>query len=77
MAVQDLEPMKPAVDALAITTWVGTLMGMLPHIASFLTIVWMTIRIWESRTANTARVKVFKFIHGMRERFANRNADKD
>lgn len=57
MALQQLEPVKPVVDTLSVTTLVGTLFGLLPHIASILTIVWMLIRIWETATVQAVRKK--------------------
>lgn len=44
------ETMKHVGDAAAVVVTVGTFTSFLPPIASFLTIVWMTIRILESRT---------------------------
>lgn len=44
------EDIKHAVDGVSVGTLVATLVGWLPHIASFLTIVWVAIRIWESET---------------------------
>lgn len=41
---------KAMADALSITTLLGTLAGMLPHIAALLTIIWTGIRIYETAT---------------------------
>ena len=44
------EQAKVAVDALAVTTTVSTLMGWLPAVAAILSIVWTVIRISETTT---------------------------
>lgn len=44
------ESAKHLLDALSIGTMLGTLFQMLPNIAALLTIVWTTIRIFESAT---------------------------
>ena len=44
------EEAKVAVDALAVTTTVSTLMGWLPAVAAALSIVWTVIRILETDT---------------------------
>lgn len=41
---------KHLIDALSITTLLGTLAQMLPHIAAGLTIIWTAIRIVETQT---------------------------
>ena len=41
---------KHLVDALSLTTLLGTLTQMLPHIAAGLTIVWTALRIFETAT---------------------------
>ncbi len=41
---------KYAIDLLSITTLLGTLAQMLPHVAAILTIIWTAIRIYETRT---------------------------
>ena len=41
---------KHLADALSITTLLGTLAQMLPHIAAILTIIWTAIRILETKT---------------------------
>ena len=38
------------VDALSVATVLGTLVDMLPSIAAVFTIVWTSIRIWETDT---------------------------
>lgn len=44
------ENTKHLVDSASIATVVGTLAGILPAIAAIFTIVWTTIRIYESNT---------------------------
>lgn len=44
------EELKTAVDAAAVSSTIAALAGWLPPIASALTIVWLSIRIWESET---------------------------
>jgi hypothetical protein len=44
------EEVKTAIDGLAVTGTVATMAGWLPPLASALTIVWLSIRIWESDT---------------------------
>ena len=44
------EEAKVAVDALAVTTTVSTLMGWLPAVAAALSIIWTVIRIFETET---------------------------
>lgn len=44
------EGVKHVADALSVTTMLGTLFQMLPNIAALLTIVWTTLRIYESGT---------------------------
>ena len=44
------EEEKNAVDALAVTTTVSTLMGWLPAVAAALSIVWTVVRIFETNT---------------------------
>jgi TctA family transporter len=44
------ESAKHVVDALSIGTVVGTLAGVLPSIAAIFTIVWTSIRIYETDT---------------------------
>ena len=41
---------KHLIDILSITTLLGTLAQMLPHVAALLTIVWTCIRIYETDT---------------------------
>ena len=50
------EEAKAAVDALAVTTTVSTLMGWLPAVAAALSIIWTIIRIIETETVQ----KLFK-----------------
>ena len=44
------ESSKHIVDALSVVTVLGTLVEMLPSIAAVFTIVWTSIRIWETDT---------------------------
>ena len=44
------ESTKHIVDALSVATVLGTLVEMLPSIAAVFTIVWTSIRIWETDT---------------------------
>ncbi len=44
------ESTKHVVDALSVVTVLGTLVEMLPSIAAVFTIVWTSIRIWETDT---------------------------
>ncbi len=44
------ENSKHVVDALSVFTVLGTLVEMLPSIAAVFTIVWTSIRIWETET---------------------------
>ena len=41
---------KHLIDTASVATVVGTIAGMLPAIAAIFTIVWTSIRIYESRT---------------------------
>ena len=44
------EQAKLVTDALSIATVVGTLVDVLPALAALFTIVWTSIRIWETKT---------------------------
>jgi hypothetical protein len=44
------ESTKHLLDATSIFTAVGTMLSWLPHLASLFTIVWLGIRIWETKT---------------------------
>tara|TARA_R100000988_G_scaffold45919_1_gene22633 strand:- start:988 stop:1227 length:240 start_codon:yes stop_codon:yes gene_type:complete len=44
------ESTKHLLDATSIFTAVGTMLSWLPHMASLFTIIWMGIRIWETKT---------------------------
>ena len=50
------EEAKTVIDGLAVTGTVATMAGWLPPLASALTIIWLSIRIWESPTVQ----KIFK-----------------
>jgi len=47
------EPLKIAGDVVSVTTVVGTLAGILPSIAAVFTIVWTSIRIYETETVQS------------------------
>lgn len=47
---QTPDGLKFALDALSITTLLGTLTQMLPQIAAILTIIWTALRIFETQT---------------------------
>lgn len=44
------EPLKHAADAASLATVLGTLMQFLPPIAALVSIVWTSIRIYETKT---------------------------
>jgi len=44
------EEVKSIVDAVAVTGGVASLAGWLPDVAALVTIIWLSIRIWESDT---------------------------
>ena len=51
MRYEDLdETTRAGLDALSVLTVVGTLIDMLPSIAAVVTIVWTSIRIYETNT---------------------------
>ena len=47
---ENTETIKHVVDGLSIITVLGTLADMLPSVAAVFTIVWTSIRIWETDT---------------------------
>jgi hypothetical protein len=47
---QTPDGIKLALDMLSITTLLGTLTQMLPHVAAILTIIWTALRIFETQT---------------------------
>mgnify|MGYP001180119952 CR=1 FL=1 len=47
------EEAKTVVDGLAVSGTVATMAGWLPPLASALTIIWLSIRIWESETVQS------------------------
>lgn len=51
--VDNHETAKTIGDVLSITTVVGTLAQVLPSIAAIFTIVWTTIRIYETKTVQS------------------------
>ena len=50
------EEAKTIVDSIAVGGTVATLAGWLPSVASLFTIIWLSLRIWESDTVK----KLFK-----------------
>jgi hypothetical protein len=44
------EEVKTIIDGLAVGGGIATIAGWLPDLTALLTIVWLTIRIWESPT---------------------------
>jgi len=48
--MHDHETAKNIVDALSIGAVVGTLAGWLPAVAAMLSIIWTTLRIYETKT---------------------------
>jgi len=44
------ETAKQFIDALSLITVVGTLIDMLPSLSAVLSIIWVGIRIWETKT---------------------------
>jgi hypothetical protein len=44
------EDAKAAIDVVAVTTTVSTLMGWIPALAAALSIIWTVIRIFETKT---------------------------
>tara|TARA_R100001594_G_scaffold142700_1_gene189849 strand:+ start:97 stop:255 length:159 start_codon:yes stop_codon:yes gene_type:complete len=46
---------KPVIDGVAIVGGVGSWLSLLPDIAAVFTIVWLSIRIWESKTVREWR----------------------
>jgi len=51
--VDNHETAKTIGDVLSITTVIGTLAQVLPSIAAIFTIVWTTIRIYETKTVQS------------------------
>jgi len=47
---ENTETIKHVIDGLSIITVIGTLADMLPSVAAVFTIVWTSIRIWETKT---------------------------
>ena len=45
-----MEQSKTVMDGLSISTMIAALVGWLPAVAAFLTIIWTAIRIWETKT---------------------------
>jgi len=56
------ESTKHLLDATSIFTAVGTMLSWLPHMASLFTILWMGIRIWETKTVQRMRSNKAKAI---------------
>lgn len=51
---------KHVVDLVSISATLGALIGWLPSVAAFLTIIWTAIRIYETRTIQTILRKLRK-----------------
>lgn len=47
---QNPEPVKHIIDMASIGALVATFFGWLPHVTAMLTLVWMCIRIYETKT---------------------------
>ena len=47
--------MKEVRETISVATGVGALAGLLPAVAALLTIVWTSIRIWETDTVKNLR----------------------
>ena len=54
------EEAKTIVDGLAVGGGIATIAGWLPDVAALLTIVWLSIRIWESSTMQKIANRVEK-----------------
>ena len=50
MQIMADEGLKQVADTVSVAPGVGALAGVLPAISALLTIVWMSIRIWETDT---------------------------
>lgn len=50
MQIMADEGLKQVADTVSVATGVGALAGVLPAVSALLTIVWMSIRIWETDT---------------------------
>jgi hypothetical protein len=53
MALDHNETAKHVVDAISVATVIGTLAQVLPAIAAAFTIIWTTIRIYETKTVQS------------------------
>ena len=51
------EPTKQVVDMLSFATVLGTISAILPPLSALFTIVWVSIRIWETNTVQGFRNK--------------------
>ena len=49
------EEAKTIADAVAVSSGIATLAGWLPDVAALCTIIWLSIRIWESDTIQNLR----------------------
>jgi hypothetical protein len=54
------QPTKTAVDIASTVTVLGTVMNLLPAIAALWTIIWTTIRIYETKTVQDLLKKLKK-----------------
>ena len=46
----NFEPMKTAGDVVSVGTLAGYFAGLLPHVATLLTVIWLALRIYETDT---------------------------
>lgn len=46
----DMEDIKQVLDTASIGTMIAAIVGWLPHISALLTVVWMALRIYETKT---------------------------
>jgi hypothetical protein len=53
MAIDHNETAKHVVDAISVATVIGTLAQILPAIAAAFTIIWTSIRIYETKTVQS------------------------
>ena len=57
---QQVETMKYAADAGAAGISLGAIMGLLPHITAVLSLVWVAIRLYETKTIQSLIAKLRK-----------------
>ena len=51
------EPTKQIIDTLSFATVLGTISAILPPLSALFTIIWVSIRIWETDTVQAFRNK--------------------